>query len=134
MRIFHQPANTNALSYVTEATNLVWGPRTRCLLDGSPDVLQSFKPAIGRGLKANLTPNSFLRVQTRLVRRQVVHMQSSMSAEELFHGRPLMPTRAVHIEPDRITSQSPVEVFERLQEGFPVSSHHRNHATPPQQR
>ena len=100
----------------------------RCLPDGGPDILQSFKPAIGRGLKANLTPNSFLRVQTRLVRRQVVQMQSPMSAEKLFHRRPLMPTGAVHIEPDRMTLQQPVEVLQRLQEGFLVSSHHRNHA------
>src|SRR3990172_8939835 len=61
-------------------------------------------------------------------------MQPPMSAKKLFHGRALMPTRTVHLEPDRITPRPPVEVSQDLQKSFPISSRRRDHAAPPQQR
>jgi len=61
-------------------------------------------------------------------------MQPLMGAEEFFQGLSLMPACTVHIEPDRITAQPPVEVSQPLQKALAISSERRDHATPSQQR
>ena len=110
------------------------GPRTGCSLGGGPNILQRLEPAIRRGLKANLPPNSFLRIQPWLVRRQVIQMQALMGTEELLHGLSLVPAGTVYIEPDRVTAEPAVEVSQHFHKALAISSHRRDHATPSQQR
>ena len=61
-------------------------------------------------------------------------MQPPMSGKKLFYRVSSTPASPVHIEPDRIPSQSAVKVLQDSEKSLTVSAGDLNHAGSPQQR
>jgi hypothetical protein len=112
----------------------MWCPRTGSPLNLNPDIIQSLKPLVRRRLIANLTPDTFLRIQPRLITGQVFQMQASVCLNETLNRFSLMPLSPVHIELNRIPAKSLVQVAQTLQESLPVTVGVAHHAPSSKQR
>src|SRR5512134_3288994 len=104
------------------------------LAHGSPDRVEFREPAIRRRLIPNPAPHPLLRVQGGLVRRQVIKPEPRVGLEEGLHGVPLVPARAIDVEPDGVAPEPPVEMAKRLEEAGPIPPGHPDHATPAEHR
>jgi hypothetical protein len=100
----------------------------------NPDIIQSFKPLIRRRLIANLTPDTLLKIQPGLITGQVLHMQSPVCLNETVNRVSLMPSRPIHIEPNRITTKPLVQVTQTPKESLPVTAGVVHHAPTSKQR
>jgi hypothetical protein len=89
-------------------------------LNRFPYRIQTLKPPLRRGFIANTTPNSFLEIQPGLVARQVLHMQPTMGLTKHFHRFTPMPSGPIHIQPDRIPFEPPIELAQAAHEPFSV--------------
>jgi hypothetical protein len=84
-------------------------PRLGGTLNFQPDLLRTLKPLVRRSLIANLTPDAFLEIQSRLVRGQILQVQSRMSLDEEVHRVTFMPPGPIHVEPDRVTLKTLIQ-------------------------
>ncbi len=99
-----------------------------------PDGIEFREPAVRRSFVPDAAPHALLGIQGRLVPRQVGEPETRMSLEEGVHSVPLVPPRAVDIEPDRVAPEPAVEMPERLEEARPVAPRQPDHATPAEER
>ena len=95
-----------------------------------PDRVEFREPPVGGRLVPNAAPDPLLGVQGGLVPREIVKAQARVSVEERVHGLPLVPPRAIDIQPDCVPVQPSVEMPECLEEARPVAPGHLDHATP----
>lgn len=102
-------------------------------LNFQPDLLQTLKPLVRRSLIANLAPDPFLEIQSRLVRGQILQVQSGMGLNEEVHRVPLMPASPIHVEPDRVTSKTLIQMSQTVKKSFPVALRRWHHPSFSQQ-
>gem|GEM_PF-1009559 len=100
---------------------LVWCPRTGGSLNPKPDIIQTLKPLVCRRLIANLTPDSLLNIQSWLITGQVLQVQPHVALDKELNFLSPMPSGSIHIEPNRITTKSLIEVLQTLKEPFPIA-------------
>ena len=74
-------------------------------LEPDIDHLQTIKPDIMSGFVFPLSPNVFLLIESRLIRRQILQMNLAMSLEEKPDFFSLMPFSPIYIEKDSITTE-----------------------------
>ena len=103
------------------------------LLDTAPDTIQSLEPSVGCCLVTNLSPNTLLNIQTRLIRRQVFQFQTFMSFEESPDFFSLVPTGSIDIQPNRVTSELAIEMSQTLQKSLPIAFGNTDHPLTSQQ-
>ena len=72
--------------------------------DRLPYLLKVTEPSIGGGFIADASPDSLLGIQSGLIRRKEVQPYLRMAFEEPINFLSSMPTRSIHIEPNRIAS------------------------------
>lgn len=104
------------------------------ILNGFPNHIQGFKPAIGRGFIAHLSPHSLLGIQHRLVRREVLQVNPFVCPYETANFFPFVPVGAIYIQPDRIPPKPAIQLAEASEEAFSVPLGTSQHSHPPQQR
>jgi hypothetical protein len=105
----------------------------RRFLNCFPDHFQILEPPIGGGFVADLTPNPLLHIQSRLITRQISQADPSMLPKKEIYFLPSMPSRPVHIQPQRIPPQSSIQLFQTIQKPFPVPLRLPQYPFPPQQ-
>jgi hypothetical protein len=103
-------------------------------LNGFPDHIQRFKPAICRGFITHLSPNSLLGIEPRLVRRKVLQVDTFVCPHETANLFAFMPGGAIYIQPDRVAPQSAIHLAETGEESFSVALRGPQHCHPAQQR
>jgi hypothetical protein len=103
-------------------------------LDLKPDIIQTLKPLVCRRLIANLAPDSLLNVQSRLITGQVLQVQSHVALDKELNFLSPMPSGSIHIEPNRITTKSLIEVPQTLKESFPIALRPLHHSPSSKQR
>ena len=81
-------------------------------LNRFPYHVQTLKPTVRRRFITDTTPYSFLKIQPRLVTRQVLHMKPRMSLKKKLNGLATMPSGPIHIQPDPILFEPPIEIFQ----------------------
>ena len=74
-------------------------------LEPDIDRLQAIKPDIMSSFVFSLSPNVFLLIESRLIRRQILQMNLAMSLEEKPDFFPFMPFSPIYIEKDSITTE-----------------------------
>lgn len=92
----------------------------RRFLNCFPGHFQIFEPPIGSRFVTYLTPNPFLHIQSWLITRQISQADPSMLLKKKIHFLPSMPSRPVHIQPQRIPPQSLIQMPQTIQKTFPV--------------
>jgi hypothetical protein len=113
---------------------LVWCPRTGSSLNPKPNIIQTLKPLVCRRLIANLTPDSLLNIQSRLITGQVLQVQPHVGLDKEVNFLSLMPSGSIHIEPNRITTKPLIEVSQTLKESFSIALRPLHHAPSSKQR
>jgi len=113
---------------------LVWCPRTGSSLNPKPNIIQTLKPLVCRRLIANLTPDSLLNIQSRLITGQVLQVQPHVGLDKEVNFLSLMPSGSIHIEPNRITTKSLIEVPQTLKESFAIALRPSHHSPSSKQR
>jgi hypothetical protein len=113
---------------------LIRCPSTGGLLNSIPNKIETFKPAIRRGFIPNLTPDPLLRIQPRLITRQVLQTKSHMGSYKQINFLPLMPSGTVHIKPDDVASESAIKIPQTGNKSPSISSRPSDHPSPTQQR
>jgi len=103
-------------------------------LNGIPNMIETFEPIVRRSFISNLTPDSLLRIQPRLITRQVSQTKLHMSLDKQINFLPLMPPGSVHIKPDGIPSKLPIKILQAGNESLSISSGPSDHPSPTQQR
>ena len=102
-------------------------------MNSIPNKIETFEPTIRRGFIPNLTPDPLLRVQSRLITRQVPQAKSHMSSYKQINFLSLMPSGSVHIKPDGISSEPAIKIFETGYKSPSISSRPSDHPSPTQQ-
>jgi len=103
------------------------------LLDRRPDRVEGREPPVGGRLVPNAAPDPLLRVQGRLVPREIVEPQARVGLEERRDIGPLMPPGAIDVQPDRVPAEPRVQMAERLEKARPIAPRHRDHPAPAEQ-
>jgi len=104
------------------------------ILNGFPNHIQRFKPAIGRGFISYLSPHSLLGIQHRLVRREVLQVNTFVCPYETPNFFPFVPIGAIYIQPDFIPLKSAIQLAEASEESLSVPLGASQHSHPSQQR
>jgi len=99
-----------------------------------PDKVKRFEPAIRSSFVPNLTPDPLLRIQPRLITRQVSQTKSHMSSYKQINFLTPMPSGSVHIKPDGIASEPAIKIFQTGDESLSISLRPSDHPSPTQQR
>jgi hypothetical protein len=102
-------------------------------LNSIPNKIETFEPTIRRGFIAKLTPDTFLRIQPRLITGQVLKTKSHMSSYKQINFLSLMPSGSVHIKPDGIASESAIKILQTGNKSPSISSRPSDHPSPTQQ-
>lgn len=103
-------------------------------LNRLPDRVKTLKPTIRRGFITNTTPYPFLEIQPRLITRQILHMKPLMSLKEKLNGLTTMPSGTIHIQPDRIPFEPPVQVSQTAHKPLSVPLRPPHKSIPAQKR
>lgn len=103
------------------------------ILNGLPNHIQRFKPAIGRGFISHLSPHPFLDIKPRLVRRKILQVNPLMCPDEIPNFFPFVPLGAINIQPDRIVPKPAIQLAEASKEAFSVALGTPQHPHPTQQ-
>ena len=98
--------------------------------NGPPSLIEVFEPVVVRSLVAQLPPDSFLRVEPRLIGRQVLHVNLTMGRQVLSNPRPPMPARAIHEQVQDLSRPSLPQTGQQSQEALGVTPR-RSHQTIP---
>jgi hypothetical protein len=104
------------------------------LLNNIPDHIQIFKPTIGSRLITDLSPDTFLEVQAGLIRRQVVQMQSYMGLYKKIDLLTFVPSRPIHIKPDRVPLKPPIKMLQTVNESLSIALGRSHQPLPTEQR
>ena len=104
------------------------------LVHRRPDGVEFREPAVRRCLIPNAAPDPLLGVQGGLVPREVVQAQTRVGAEEGVHDVPLVPARAIDVEPDRIPPEPGVQLAQRVEEAGAIPTGCPDHPAPTEQR
>lgn len=102
-----------------------------CCSDIIPNAIQRLEPMIGGDLIADLSPDPLLRVQRRLIHRQIFQSQSSMGLKKRVNGRTPMPLGSVDIQPDDGASEFRINMPQIFHESFCVPFGDTNHPPTP---
>jgi len=93
-----------------------------CFQHSIPNLIEAFKPAIGSGLVPHLPPDSLLHIQPGLIAGQVCQVQARVCPKEHLHLFSSMPSGSVYIQPDRISTQSPIQQFQTIQKAISITT------------
>ena len=75
-------------------------------LEPDIDHLQTIKPDIMSGFVFPLSPNVFLLIESRLIRRKILYMNLAMFLKKKPDFFPFMPFSPIYIEKDSITTEA----------------------------
>ena len=89
-------------------------------MNRNPRFLQCRKPMIHRRFITNPMPYPLLNIQSRLIIRQILDRQPPMVLKKNLDVFAFMPTCAVHIKPDLVSSQSPVKIAQTQKKSFSI--------------
>ena len=89
---------------------------------------------IVRPLVAQLTPDSFLRVEPRLVGRQVLHLNLPMGRQVLSYPRPSVPARSIHEQVQDLVLPPLPQAGQQSQKPSGITSRRAHQAVPTLQR
>jgi len=103
-------------------------------LNGVPNKIETFEPTIRRSLVPHLMPDPLLRIESRLIRRQVPETKARMCSYKTINLFPLMPSGPIYIQPYREASQMATKMLQTGQESFSVSMRPSDHPPSAQQR
>jgi len=103
-------------------------------LNPDPSFIQSLRPSVGCCLIPNVTPDPLLNIQTRLIRGQIIQMQSPVGSNKLIDFFSFVPSGSVQIEVNRKAPKTLAKVSQTINESFPVALGRLDHPSPPQQR
>ena len=92
------------------------------LADPSMQALQVGEPDVSGDLIAGLSPNAFLGIKRRLVRRKIFQMKLGGALHKKVNRISSMPSGSVYIEPDLVTRESCQHVVQGFQESLRISS------------
>jgi len=104
------------------------------ILNGFPNHIQRFKPAIGRGFISYLSPHSLLGIERWLVRREVLQVNTLVCPYKTSNLFPFVPFGAIYIQPDFIPLKSAIQLAEASEESLSVPLGASQHSHPSQQR
>src|SRR6266851_5306921 len=107
--------------FVTYSFDLLRGPSAGGVPDGVPSLVEVSEPVIGGAFVADLAPDTFLGIQTRLIGRQVVQVQVQMRGQELIDQPTSVPGGAVDIEVDGLAAQALTQTAQQGQKGRRVA-------------
>lgn len=96
-------------------------------------MIKSFEPTIRRRFVPNLTPDPFLRVQTRLITWQISQTKSHMGPYKQVNFVALMPSGSVHIKPDGTPSKSAIKILQTGNESLSIPLRPPDHPSSTQQ-
>ena len=99
-----------------------------------PNFIQSFEPIVSGRFITHLPPKPFLRVQRRLVRRQIFQAQTFMGSKEDFNFFSRVPLRSINIKPDSILFQGTVKMLKAIQKAVSVTPGRFYQSVPTQKR
>ena len=103
-------------------------------MNSMPNEIETFEPAICGSFIPNLTPDPFLRIQPRLITRQILQTKSRMSSYKQINFLPFMPSGSVYIKPDGVASKSAIKILQIGNKSLSVSSRPSDHPPSTQQR
>lgn len=99
-----------------------------------PYVIQTGKPLVRCRLVSNPPPNALLRVQPGLVPRKISESYARMAPQKLLHRLSTMPPRTIHVQPNPIAFQMPIEMTQYLQKALSVPASGFDHTPTLKQR
>ena len=103
-------------------------PTTGGPLNSVPHKVETFEPAVRRGLVPCLVPDPLLRIETRLVRGQVPESKACVRSHKEIDLLPFMPSGPVYIQPDRKASQVATHMLQAGKKSFPVATGRPDHS------
>jgi len=95
--------------------------------------VETIEPDIPGNFIFTLSPDAFLFIESRLVRRKVLKVNPCMALEEELDCFAFVPVSPIHIEMDRIASECSEYVLQDLQESLPVALGRAYQSFPAQQ-
>lgn len=104
------------------------------ILNGFPNHIQRFKPAIGRGFISHLSPHSLLSIESRLIRREVLQGKPFVCSYKIPNLFPFVPISSIYIQPDFISFKLAIQLAETSEEALSISLGTSQHSHPSQQR
>ena len=113
--------NTNALSNITYSSYFMWCPSMCGFPNRYPNFVQRLEPTVSGCFITHLSPESFLRVQRRMIRWQIFQMQTFMSLKENFDFFSGVPLCSVYIKPDSKMLEPAVKMLQAGQEAISVA-------------
>lgn len=102
--------------------------------DGVPHVVKRFKVVVGRGIIADLTPDTLLSVEARLIRREVLEVHIVMHRQKGAYFIAPVPHGAIDKQPDRVATECTPKVTQDGQKALVGAMGVAQQATTPQQR
>lgn len=103
-------------------------------MNGAPNKVETFEPAIRRSFIPYLMPDPLLGVKTRLIRGQVPEAKARVCLYKEVNLLPLMPSGPIYIQPYREASQVATKMLQARKESFSVSMGPSDHPPSAQQR
>jgi hypothetical protein len=103
-------------------------------VNGVPNKIETFEPAIRRSLIPHLMPDPLLGIEPGLIRGQIPETKARMGSYKAINLLPLMPSGSVYIEPDRKASQLATQMLQASKKPFSVSVGPSDHSPSAQQR
>ena len=99
-----------------------------------PNFIQRFEPIVSGRFITHLSPEPFLRIQRRLIRRQIFQTQTPMGLKENFDCLSRVPLCTINIKPDSMLFQGAIKMFKAIQEAVPVTLGRFYQSIPAQKR
>ncbi len=99
-----------------------------------PDFIQSLEPIVGGCFITYLPPESFLRIQSWLIRRQIFQAQTPMGFKKNLSLFTPVPSGSVDIKPDSIIFKYSIKMLKTSQKAIPIAFRSFYHSTFTQKR
>lgn len=103
-------------------------------LNGVPNKVETFEPAIRRSFIPYLMPDPLLGIKARLIRGQVLEAKARVCSYKELNLLPLMPSGPIYIQPYREASQVATQMLQTRKESFSVSMGPSDYPPSAQQR
>jgi len=101
--------------------NSVGFPMALGTTNGSFDQVNSWVIAIRGDCIPNMTPDTFLDIQFRMISRKVLHLDFRMPGKEIAHFSSLVPRRPIYIKINLPAFDAGAQVLQKCQEALSIA-------------
>lgn len=95
---------------------------TYSMLELGVDCIQVIEPDVLGNFVAALPPDTFLRIQPRLVRGKILQVNHRMAFQKETDSFAFVPTRPVHVKPDVVTGKLLPDMLQDFQEAIRITT------------